>query len=103
MITAVITLARTASGVRIVITPISGALTRGPKNDESASATTTAGTGSSIASAKTGRVSATKAVAPSRSGSYRPTSRTATRLPSTAPTPKAAKKTPATRELEYSS
>ena len=42
VITAVITLARIASGVRIVITPISGALTSGPKNDESASATTIA-------------------------------------------------------------
>ena len=39
--TAVITFARIASGVRIVITPISGALTSGPKNDEAASAVMT--------------------------------------------------------------
>ena len=38
MSTEVITLARSASGVRIVITPISGALTSGPKKDDSASA-----------------------------------------------------------------
>ena len=58
--------------MRIVITPISGALTSGPKNDESEERDhDRRHAGSSIASAKTGRVSATKAVAPSRIGSYR--------------------------------
>ena len=45
----------------------------------------------------------TNADAPSRSGSWRPTIRTAAMLPSTAPSPKAAKNAPATFELEYSS
>src|SRR5262245_58663122 len=101
--TAVITFARSASGVRTVITLISGALTSGPKNDDTASAVITAGTGSSIASANTGIVNASNAVAPSRSGSKRPTIRTATMLPRTAPIPNAAKNAPATLELEYSS
>jgi hypothetical protein len=35
---AVVTVARSASGVRVVIAVISGALTSGPKNDDSASA-----------------------------------------------------------------
>ena len=39
--TAVMTFARSASGVRVVITAISGALTSGPKNDDSASAAIT--------------------------------------------------------------
>ena len=67
--TAVITFARSASGVRIVMTPISGAFTSGPKNDDAASAVITAGTGRSRESAKIGKVRATKAVAPSRRGS----------------------------------
>ena len=41
--TAVITFGRSASGVRIVITPISGALTSGLKNDDVASAAITTG------------------------------------------------------------
>ena len=56
MITAVMTLARTASGVRIVITPINGAFTRGPKNDDSASATTIAGTGTLDGTGKVGPI-----------------------------------------------
>ncbi len=101
--TAVVTVARSASGVRVVITVISGALTSGPKNDDSASAAITPATGSSSASTKTGSVSATNDVAPSRSGSYRPTSFTATMLPATAPMPNAAKKAPATRALPSNS
>ena len=99
VMTAVITFARSASGVRMVMTPISGALTSGPKIDDAKSASTTPARGSSNASAKIGIVSATNAVAPRRSGSKRVTSRTATTLPSTAPAPNAAKNSPATLEL----
>jgi hypothetical protein len=99
VITAVITFARSCSGVLMVITPISGAFTSGPKNADANSATTTPQAGRSATSAQIGSVSATNAAAPSRIGSKRGRIRIATTLPATAPAPKAAKNAPATREL----
>src|SRR4029453_17906071 len=66
--TAVITLARSASGVRVVITPINGALTRGPKNDEVKSTAITPTTGRSSPSSQSGSVRATSETAPSLIG-----------------------------------
>src|SRR5918992_906076 len=97
--TAVITFARTASGVRVVRRPISGAFTSGPNSEETKSTATTPTTGSGRASTPIGSVSATSEIAPRRIGSNRGTTRIAATLPTTAPAPKAAKKTPATREL----
>ena len=97
--TAVITFARSACGVRIVITPISGAFTSGPNSDETKSTATTPQAGRWSASSGIGRTRPTSAHAARRIGSNRGTSFTATTLPTTAPAPNAAKKTPATHLL----
>ncbi len=93
------TFGRSVSGVRVVITPISGALTSGPKKDDAKSTAITPTTGRSSPSSQRGSVSATSDIAPRRTGSWRGTIRIATTLPSTAPAPSAPKNAPATLGL----
>ena len=70
-----------ASGVRIVITPISGALIMGPKSAEIARARTTPAGCSGRTRNQIGTVIAANATAPSRTGSYLGTRRTASTDP----------------------
>ena len=58
------TFGRSISGVRVVITPISGALTNGPKKDDAKSTAITPPTGRSSPSSQRGSVSATSDIAP---------------------------------------
>src|SRR4029453_16000287 len=104
VITPVITLGRSASGVRIVKTPISGAFTSGPKIAPTNSTAITAAAGNGRPSSGIGTVNATSETAPSRIGSNFGTSLTARIAPRSEPAPNAAKKRPAIFELSlYSS
>ncbi len=93
------TFGRSASGVRIVITLISGALTSGPKIDDTKRTAITAGADSGRPSRGSGTVRATTATAPSLAGSNLGASLTVSATPISEPAPNAAKKSPAMPEL----
>ena len=97
-ISAVIIFGRRSTGVRAVITPITGPFTSGVKSIAVNSAAITPQAGRSSGSSQSGSVIATIPNAASRSGWTRLTTTTAPMLPSSAPAPIAVKKSPATFE-----
>ena len=92
--TAVITFGRSASGARIVTMASTGALTSGAQKPNTASTTSTAGHGMLIARNQSGRAIPRMETPASRSSGTLRTRFAATRLPMSAPAPKAAKKKP---------
>ena len=94
-ISAVIIFGRRSTGVRAVITPITGPFTSGVNSVAVKSAAITPHAGRPSGSSQSGTVSATIPSAASRSGGKRLTTTTAAMLPITAPAPIAVKKRPA--------
>ena len=97
--TAVISFGRSASGVRVVISPITGALTSGCGMVETNRAAIVAQSGRSSPSSQIGTDSATIPNAASFSGLNRGINFIARTMPSSAPAPREANSAPATREL----
>ena len=89
-ITAVITIARSSSGVREVRTAMSGPLMSGVQNIAAKSATKTTGHGGRNGSTQSGTTKASMASPERRSGDVLRTAITATRLPTRAPALRAA-------------
>ena len=89
-ITEVITIARSPSGVLAVSTATIGPLISGVKNVAAKSATNTTGQGGRNGSTQSGTTKASIANPDRRSGATLFTAATATRLPTSAPAPRAA-------------